>query len=503
MVRTPRRALGAVAAALLAASTVAAVEVDDNVLQVGEGTLVASTAFTGATEIDFDGRYAYVGQFNGRYDRGALPDQGGIHVFDMVGDDDTPQFSQVGGSKNAETGAAIPALACAGTDNYVRTMDPAVFGGEYVLMSHHSNKCTSQDLARDPNSTGGNGLAVVDVSNPAKPRITDVVGHTSAHTAMPHPTRPFVYILPGGLANGSRTSGNRQTSPTAIIDASNVNDLKFVNSYMHNATGCHDLGFSADGNWAYCAGLGEVQVWDISGDKIKAPQVVNTIVNPAIQFAHNAVISPDGTKLVINDEAFGFHTCEGEAADLYGSLWIYDITVPNLPVLAGRISPPAKSGPPGTLPGWVSSWCAAHNYNFVPNTDIVVSSWFAGGMTAHDISDPLQPKLIAQYQPGEADGKPSVMYSAHYYGGYVAIGDMDRGFQVLDIPALREAEAAGAAAATEAAGVAGVSAALPGLGGATARVDRTADLVPAVLPERPVRPEWQPGGICVLPGRPG
>lgn len=500
MARTPRRALGAVAAALLAASTIAAVDADTNVLQVGEGTLVASTAFTGATEIDFDGRYAYVGQFNGRYNRGEFAKQGGMHVFDMVGDDDTPRFSQVGGGTDA-TGAAIPALACAGTDNYVRTMDPGVFKGDYVLMAHHNNACTTQDLVSDPHSSTPDGLAVVDVSDPAKPVITDVVGHTSAHTAMPHPTRPFIYVLPGGLANGTRTNGNRQTSPTAIIDASNVNDLKFVNSYMHNATGCHDLGFSADGNWAYCAGLGEIQVWDISGDKITAPQVVNTIVNPAIQFAHNAVISPDGTKLVINDEAFGFHTCEGEAADLYGSLWIYDITVPNLPVLAGRISPPAKSGLPGNYAGWVGSWCAAHNYNFVPNTDIVVSSWFAGGMTAHDISDPLRPKLVAQYQPAAKDNKPSVMYSAHYYGGYVTIGDMDRGFQVLDIPALRAAEAAGAAGA--AASSAALSASLPALGGATARVDRTAELVPAVLPERPVRPEWQPGGICVLPGRPG
>ncbi len=480
-----RSVRAAIAALLLAASSTAAAEAP-NALTVGQGTVVASTAFTGATEIDFDGRYAYVGQMNGKYNRVNVAEgqQGGMRVYDMVGDKDTKQFSEVS------------YLNCPGTDNYVRTMDPAVFGGEYVLMAHHGNLCTKNTIQFDPASekVAGygalNGLAVVDVSDPTKPVILDAVGHSSAHTAMPHPTRPYIFVLPGGLANGTRTSGDRQVSPTAIIDASNPRDLKRVSSFQHNATGCHDLGFTADGNYAYCAGLAEVQVWDIRGANITKPVVVNTIVNPAIQFAHNAVISPDGTKLLINDEAFGFHTCQSSAADLYGSLWIYDITTPSLPVLAGKISPPAKSGPPGNYQGWVTSWCAAHNYNFVPNTNIVVSSWFAGGMTAHDITDPLSPKLVASYKPTEE----SVMYTAHYFGGHVVIGDMARGFEVLDIPVLREAEAAGTAkpAAT---GVSTRSAL------AAPRVDRTAQLIPTVLPARPARPAWNAGGICVLPGR--
>ncbi len=474
------------AASLLAASAAAFAPVPTpSDLQVGDGRVVAATRFTGATEIDFDGRYAYVGQTNGKYNRTnvAPGQQGGLRVFDLVGDDTTAQFTEVG------------ALACPGTDNYVRTLDPEVFEGDFVLMAHHGNLCTKEIIQFDPASEKSsgygalNGLALVDVSDPTRPRIVDAVGHSSAHTAMPHPTRPYIFVLPGGLANGTRTSGNRQVSPTAIVDASNPADLRVVTSFQHNVSGCHDLGFTTDGDYAYCAGLGEIQVWDLRGERITQPAVVGTIVNPAIQFAHNAVVSPDGTKLVINDEAFGFHTCQGEAVDLYGSLWVYDITVPTVPVLAGRISPPQSDTGPGTYAGWTQSWCAAHNYNFVPGTDIVVSSWFAGGMTAHDISDPMRPELLAAYRPDEE----SVMYSAHYYGGYVTIADMARGFEVLDIPALREAEAAGTTA--EATARAATDASVP------ARIDRTAELLPTVLPARPARPEWQPGGICVLPGR--
>ena len=178
------------------------------------------------------------------------------------------------------------------------------------------------------------------------------------------------------------------------------------------------------------------------------PQVVGTIVNPAIQFAHNVVVSPSGPYIAINDEAFGFHTCtENEAADLYGSLWIYDISVPEVPVLAGRIAPPAHPDPdhlfgtledlPGPVYGWAQSWCAAHNYNWVPGSDdIIVASWFAGGVTAHDMSDPMSPQLIAHYMPHDG-----VAWSGHYYGGYLVTNDMVRGVEVLDVPELRDHDA--------------------------------------------------------------
>ncbi|HVM20306.1 MAG TPA: hypothetical protein VM307_10130, partial [Egibacteraceae bacterium] len=450
--------------------------------------------FTGATEIDADGRYAYVGQFSGKYDRNTI-DQGGLYIIDMVGDEDTEPFT------------VVSKLECTGTDNYIRLMDPAVFNPDepekqYVVMAHHGNRCNARDLRNDPNTQAGygafNGIMVIDVTDRANPVIVDSIGHESAHTVMPHPTRPYLYILPGGTANGINT-GRRRISPTGIIDASNPTDLKYITAFQHNAQGCHDLGWTPDGDYAYCAGIGEIQVWDVSGDRIENPLVVNTIVNPAIQFAHNAVLSDDGKYLLINDEAFGFHTCRGDAADLYGSLWIYDVSIPNLPILAGRIEPPGHpkgSGQVNTA-GWVTEWCAAHNYNFVPGTYTVVASWFGGGMTAHDITDPLNPELVAQYMPGG----DSVMWSAHYYNGYVLTGDMGLGVDILDIPELREAEAA--AAATGAPEGAGSGDAMFGAGlslGAP-RIDRTAELVPAVLPPRPVVERGiGESGFCVVPG---
>jgi hypothetical protein len=461
--------------------------------------------WAGSTEIDFDGeRYAFIGQFNGLDDRGQRPDQGGLFIVDMVGDEETEQFE------------VVSQLHCPGTDNYVRYMDPEVYsytegGGEFVVMAHHGNQCSNwfsdyyvegMELNEDPNTASSfgafNGISIIDVSDKADPRIVSTIGHLSAHTVMPHPTEPYLYILPGGTANGTNV-GRREISPTAIIDVSDPVNPVYTTTVFSSATGCHDFGFLSDGSVGYCAGLGEISTWDLSDPA--APVVLGRIYNPAIQFAHNVVISDDDKYLVINDEAFGFHTCNNnEAADLYGSMWIYDLSLdPHAPVLAGRVAPPGHPNNNVNTAGWTLDWCAAHNYNFVPGTHILVSSWFAGGITAHDISNPLQPELIAHYMPDDG-----VMWSGHYYGGYLITGDMIRGSEVLEVEGLRELEAEAAATRatstslglTGAAGVAGAVA-------ATAPRDMSDVLIPRVLPPRPARPlSTGEGGFCVIPGRP-
>jgi hypothetical protein len=416
-----------------------AAESDSDVTKTDNVTRVGHVDFLGGSEVDFDGeRYLFAGQANLTEDLQrqdvAEEQEGGLRIIDL------------------ETMSQVGYLNCPGTDNYVRYLDPEVYNTEngdreYVAMAHHGNACTEEMLAGDPNTQPGygafNGVMIVDVTDKTKPQIASVVGHDSAHTVMPHPTRPYLYILPGGLANGTNVPDQR-VSPTGIVDVSDPTEPRYVGAYMHNAVGCHDLGFTHDGEHAYCAGFGETQVWDIAGDRIESPQVVGTIVNPAIQFHHNAVVSPSGQYLVINDEAFGFHTCSGEAADLYGSLWIYDISVPEVPVLAGRIAPPDHPGDQGfgtlsdvgPVNGWADSWCAAHNYNWVPGSDdYIVASWFAGGVTAHDMSDPMNPELVAHYMPHDG-----VAWSGHYYGGYVVTNDMARGVEILDVPELRKAE---------------------------------------------------------------
>jgi hypothetical protein len=494
------------------ASDLAGVEVGDvasitHLLHDNPETGETDVPWQGSTEIDYDGeRYAFIGQFNGRDNRGQHLKQGGMFIVDMVGDEDTEQFS------------VVSHLWCPGTDNYVRYMDPEVYsyadgGGEFVAMAHHGNRCSDSrhpdwhkegmELNNDPNTIarggeGFNGISIIDVTDKANPTIVSTIGHMSAHTVMPHPTEPFLFILPGGLPTNGTNANKRSVAPTAIIDVSDPLNPVYTGRITHNASGCHDFGFNSDGSVGYCAGFGEVSTWDLTDPK--NPLVLGRIHNPAIQFAHNVVISDDDKYLVINDEAFGFHTCNNDpAVDLYGSMWIYDISLnPHAPVLAGRVAPPGHPESNVNTAGWTLDWCAAHNYNFIPGTHVLVSSWFRGGITAHDISDPMNPETLVHYMP--EDG---VMWSGHYYGGYLITGDMLRGSEVLDVPSLRELDPTIGDSVSATVNQRSLRGLNGNVRGALLR-DRTAELIPTVLPPRPAAMrDAQGDGFCVIPAAPG
>ncbi len=495
----------ALVASLLSSPVAARTDEQAGVTKTDNITPLAHIPYIGGSEVDSDGkRYLFAGQanLNDKLNRQTVAEgqHGGMRIIDLQGEVDPLTGERMGQF------SVVGQLNCPGTDNYVRYLKPEVFNTpakdrEFVVVGHHGNLCTKNLLKTDKNTAAGygayNGVMIVDVTDKTNPQIVSAIGHYSAHTVQPHPTRPYLYILPGGLANG--TAAPSRVSPTGIIDLTDPYKPRYVRAFQHNASGCHDLGFSANGNHAFCAGFQEVQVWDVSGDKIENPSVIGRIVNPAIMFAHNVVVSPNGRYIAINDEAFGFHSCTNTAADLYGSLWIYDISVPQAPVLAGRISPPGHPDgktaigtlyDAGPVNGWADSWCAAHNYNWVPGTDIIVASWFAGGITAHDISNPMMPKLIGHYMTDDG-----VAWAGHYYAGYMVTNDMVRGTEILDLPALREAEQAAKIAAASGEQTASMS--LP-------RVDRSGLLIPKVLPPRPKVEHRidRNGGICVLPGRP-
>lgn len=362
--------------------------------------LIERVALTGLTEIAHAGDQLYVGELNGvtGRDQSGYATKGGIRVFDLL---------------DQETGArqvkATGFLRCAGNDNDVVVLRPGL-----VAFAHHKSTCGAKS----------NGIALADVSDPARPKVLGGVAVASAHTLTPMPGTNYIYVSPGGLANGN--------GATSIVDVSDPTKPRVAATFTPNPTGCHDLQFQRAGtrSLAFCAGGGsEVQTWDVS-DPL-APRTIGRIVNPAIQFPHNAVPSPDGKLLVVNDEAFAAHECS-TGTSVAGSLWIYDITDPATPLLAGRVAPPTSSAGYNVM-GGTDKWCTAHNYDFVPGTRTLVAAWFTGGTTVEDLTNPLQPARIGSYQPADANA-----YSADWYDGRLYIADMKRGLEVLEVDGVVE-----------------------------------------------------------------
>jgi hypothetical protein len=254
-----------------------------------------------------------------------------------------------------------------------------------------------------------------------------LLGHVnvpSSHTITPYPGKSLLYVSPGGLAYAG--------GPEQVVDVSDPQAPKVVATFQTDQNGCHDFSFhiSSTQKLGFCAGESGVFIFDVS--KPTAPTLLARIVNPAMQFGHFALSSPDGKTLAINDEAFVAHDCSTGQSPT-GAVWFYDITDPTKPMPIGHFSPPRGPQMIGSYAGWTQSWCTSHQFDWISNNLLVVP-WYAGGVSILDVTDPSMVHEVASYDP-----KNTISYSSQYddLNGRVFVTDMNRGLTILDLNGAR------------------------------------------------------------------
>ncbi len=343
--------------------------------------LVKTIPYEGGSDIAFTGKYVYFGQ---------LGNEGGVRVLDA--------------SKRVPKEVSF--IKCPGSQN-----DPAVVKPGLIALGYHSGQCGGEP---------GAGLRLIDVRNPKRPRfLGSVMLPGGSHTITPYPGEDIIYSSPGGLRNGAAIE--------QIIDVSNPAKPKVAATFKPNEIGCHDIAFqrAADGDrmLAFCPGGGEVTIWDVT--KPLEPAVIAHGFTPSF-FPHAAVPTPDGKYLVMTDEAFGVHDCVGGPT---GSVWVFDITTPEVPLLVGHWGPQRGAAPVGTV---ATAWCTAHNLNFIGKTNQAVISWYTGGTSVVDFSDPLQPKEAAYFRADDSDS-----WSSYWFDGRIWVNDLQRGIDVLEVKGIK------------------------------------------------------------------
>lgn len=368
--------------AATAAAPVSARPTDDRAVDKSDNVkLVTNIPYSGGSDIAFQGKYVYFGQ---------LGDQGGIRVLD----------------KSGKIPKEVAFIACPGSQNDVAIVRPGL-----LALGYHSGQC---------GGVPGAGVRLIDVKDPKRPRFLGSVELPGGnHTLTVYPGTDYIYASPGGLANGG--------SVEQILDASDPKKLTVAATFKPNQTGCHDITFAraADGDTmlGFCAGGGEVSIWDVT--KPLEPEVIAHGFTPSF-FPHAAVPTPDGEYLVMTDEAFAVHDCVGGPT---GSVWVFDIRNPSLPLLVGHWGPQRGDAPVGTI---ASAWCTAHNLNFVGKTRQAVISWYTGGTSVVDFSDPTFPEEVAYFR---ADGTNS--WSSYWFDGLIYVNDLGRGIDVLKVKGLK------------------------------------------------------------------
>jgi hypothetical protein len=291
----------------------------------------------------------------------------------------------------------------------------------------------------------GAGFYTVDVSDPTNPRVLDRVeehfGHdvwllhyedgrtyaavagTSDGIGLVDVTDPTNITLDATVlgTDGPTDTGNVHNLAVApdshviynsrsvdaprvdIVDASDPENPEVLERW--NDLTCHDIAFHPPDDLAFCAGVRETQIWDVSDPA--SPEIVTRIANPAINIHHWAIPANDGDTLIIGDEFLGAagpfaQACYGgtddpatggTTTDPVGALWFYDISNPEQPTPVSWLG--ADDFHPAPEP------CTAHFGEIVEDRQKLVVGFLSGGVYTVDFGHRQAPRMIDHLDAGE------------------------------------------------------------------------------------------------------
>ncbi len=218
---------------------------------------------------------------------------------------------------------------------------------------------------------------------------------------------------PGGRAGGPPGAGGRGGVPN------NAGPVQ-----------CHDITvYPAVGlAGGACGGYG--LLLDISD--VKNPKRVYAAADSNMSFWHSATFTNDGSKMLFSDEWGGGSAPRCRSTDHYewGSDALFTVNNKKSLTFTSYYKMPAAQT---NLEN-----CVAHNGSLVPipGRDIMVQSWYQGGISIFDWTDPAHPKEIAFQDRGPIDGTMQGnggTWSVYWYNGYMYSSEIARGLDVFEL----------------------------------------------------------------------
>ena len=195
-------------------------------------------------------------------------------------------------------------------------------------------------------------------------------------------------------------------------------------------TQCHDITVYAQIGYAGGACEGYGLLLDIRDPA--HPVRLAAVDDSNFSYWHSATFSNDGTKLLFSDEwgGGGGPKCRAKDPREWGADAIFRITNNQLVFQSYYKLPAVQTD---------NENCVAHNGSLIPipGRDVMVQSWYQGGISVFDWTDPMHPQEIAFFDYGPIDSTKLVgggSWSAYWYNGVIVSSEIARG---LDIFALQ------------------------------------------------------------------
>jgi hypothetical protein len=387
---------------------------------------LAGPASTG-TDIAFQGRYAFVGNYSG------------FTIYDI---------------KNPKKTKIVSQVLCPGSEN-----DISVTGNLLFLStdSRRSDDSCASVTQNDGSKPYWEGVKIFDISDKRAPRYIKAVetacgSHT--HTLVPDKVGENVYLYVSSYSPSASLSHCQPphdkisivevplrrpadakvvATPVLFPDGGNPGDGKAFPEGTSTTTGCHDITVYPEKDLAAGACMGDGVLFDISNRT--SPRTITRVQDDEnFAFWHSATFNNAGTKVVFTDElgSGGAATCNADIGQERGANGIYDIVgrgdnrqlVFKSYFKIDRYQTETEN-------------CVAHNGSLLPvkGKDIMVQAWYMGGIQVWDFTDSANPKKIGFIERGPA-ADPATSggsWSAYYYNGYIFSSDLGKGFDVVSI----------------------------------------------------------------------
>ncbi|WP_399421782.1 LVIVD repeat-containing protein [Streptomyces sp. WAC05292] len=376
------------------------------------------------TDIAFQGRYAYAGNY------------GGFTIYDIA-DPKAPK--------------TVSTVLCPGGQN-----DISVHGDLLFLSTDSSRSDDSCNSVSQPatEKSSWEGIKIFDIKDKKNPRYIKSVetacgSHT--HTLVPDGRDIYVYVAsysPNEAFPDCRPPHDGisvvkvpRKAPTRaavvgfpVLFPDGGNPGAPTNPGVSKTTGCHDITVLPSRKLAAGACMGDGILFDIRDPE--RPRVIDRVQdNTNFAFWHSATFNEKADKVVFTDElgGGGGATCNEATGPNRGANGIYDITGRgDQRKLAFRSYFKIPRHQADT------ENCVAHNGSLVPaaGRDIMVQAWYQGGVSVWDFTDSAKPREIGYFERGPLSaGELSLggSWSAYYYNGHVYSNDIAKGLDVLRI----------------------------------------------------------------------
>src|SRR5882762_9899296 len=161
------------------------------------------------------------------------------------------------------------------------------------------------------------------------------------------------------------------------------------------------------------------------------PRRIGAVADSNFSYWHSATFNNDGSKVLFTDEwgGGGQPKCRSFDKPEWGADALFTLA-DNRMTFQSYYKMLAPQTP--------FENCVAHNGSLIPipGRDVMVQSWYQGGVSIFDWTDAAHPKEIAFFDRGPIDGtKPgdAGTWSAYWYNGYIYSSEIARGLDVFEL----------------------------------------------------------------------